>query len=217
MPSIHWQPINASVVLLANVHNPSIINHDFLKNTKIVGADWELATPPVITPVIAQINYKQNISWVVTSDQCIITEQASEQSPSPSNLYESAQRYTEVLEHIPYTAIGLNWHISIAVPGNSNDWVKSKLLKSGAWKKEILSTNLEIKMHSDDSSVFSLFINTSPNQNKNIITIGCNFNFDLQNESNKTEKIAEVLSKHLHYQEIFHNYLKKHFFHGNTQ
>ena len=211
MPDTNWLLVNASVVLAANVHNPSIINPDFLKDNKIVEDNWELATPSITTLAVAQIHYRQNVSWMVTPNQCIISEDANPISSNPVSLYRCAEKYTEVLKHIPYASIGLNWHVILTLPEKSNDWMKSKLLKRGKWQNEISSVGINIKMESDDSSVFSLGMNNVNNNTENVIPIDCNFHFNLKNAKNKTKRIATILDKQSNYQKIFFNYLKKNF------
>ncbi len=211
MPDTDWRLVNASVVLIANTHNPSIINPDFLKNNGIVDADLEVAGPSLTTLAAAQINYKQNVSWIVTPDQCVIVENVPSGSSNPSGLYKSAEKYADVLKHIPYVAIGLNWQIILTVHENPVDWMKSKFLRDGRWQHEVQSTGLNIQMKSEDSSTFSLTVNAPNRQIENAVTVDCNFHFDIKNKPHKAKAIISVLRKQENYQQIFYDYLKRYF------
>lgn len=201
-------PLGASVVLVADVHNPSIINHDFLRNNGIVGDDWQPMPDSVTTVVVSQIKY-DGVVLEITPNNFSIAQTGAH--PTNPNLYGVAKKYTEVLEHIPYVAIGLNWRGILNLSKGGNAWVKSKLLKGGAWQSNVQSIKLDIRMPSKDASIFSLSVNSPLEPKKKELMISCNFHFDIQNEQNKPKKIARILSQHKSYKNIFEGYLENHF------
>ena len=202
----NYQVANLSVVLAAQSHNPSIINPDFLKHNKIVEEDWDTISPPVTTPVVAQINYEK-ISWTITNEQCVVSEQIKGEFRDSYYLHTCAKKYAEVLKHISYRALGLNWQIIIQMEENTADWIKSKFLKSGEWQKGILSTDLTLKFRADDDSVFYLAVGSV----NDVVAVHCNFHFDIADDEKKIEMIGVILSKWKNYQNIFIDYIDKYF------
>lgn len=209
MTSISWSVEEVSVVILARDHNPSIINPDFLKENGIVGANWNLPFPPIITPAFTQINY-ENITWAIATDRCVIGEKVGGKFRDSYYLYECAKKYIEVLKHIPYTALGLNWQIVLGLKVNSSDWLKSKFLKDGDWTNKIFTIDLTLKLQPDSSSTCSLAVKIPP-QGQNVILVDCNFHFGLQQEQERPKEMVKILSRSMHYQKILNGYLTKYF------
>ncbi len=209
MTNNQWQFLDTAVVILAQSHNPSVINHDFLKNHGIVGKDWNLSGLPITTPIATQIRYEKNIGWQVTPDTCIIAEKIGTKAHNSLSLYECAKKYVEILQYIPYTALGINWKVSHVLNMDPKAWLKFKFLKNGSLIKKILTAELAFKLESVDSSICSLVVTTTSEQNKNIVLLNCNFHFNVQEERDKSKKISEVLEKSIRYKETLEGYLNE--------
>ncbi len=198
-------------MLLAQSHNPSIINHDFLKDNGIIGEDWSISGHPIITPIVTQIKYEKDIAWQITPDTCGISEKIGIKPHDSLSLYECAKKYVEVLKHIPYIALGINWQVSHALSSDPNEWLKSKFLQSDDLRKEILTAELMFKLQSKNSSVCTLSVKASNEQGANLVIINCNFHFDFQYDTEKVEKILSILENWMDYRKTFESYLNKYF------
>ena len=207
MTIIDWKVDNASVVIVAQTHNPSIINPDFLKNNGIVARDLEPTGPLLITPVVAQIEYG-DIAWMVMPERCTIHERVEAKFKKSYRVYQYAQKYIEVLKHIPYTALGLNWLIHITLNADSHEWVKSKFLKDSEAQKEIVGAEFTLKLQPDDLSICSL---STKIPDRSSVIVDCNFHFELKNPKSKTKELKEILKNALHYQDVLSGYLNKYF------
>jgi len=50
------------IVIVAQNHNPTILNPDFLKRNKIVPENWELACPPICLPPVARVSFTKGVN-----------------------------------------------------------------------------------------------------------------------------------------------------------
>ena len=67
----------------------------------------------VVTGVLARIMYNSGISFTVDPNRCIIEERVDGEFKLSYEAHNCARQYAEILEHIPYTAFGLNWDIQM--------------------------------------------------------------------------------------------------------
>ena len=111
--------IDASCVVVANAHNPSIVNPDWLLTHKVLpdsGSPWELAEPPVTTPPMSQVRYQNDVSIALVSDRLIVRRACAELPASSVGLLaELAANYVRTLNHIPYTGVGNNLTATVEV------------------------------------------------------------------------------------------------------
>ena len=202
-----WKVDNVSVVIVAQTHNPSIITPDFLKNNGIATQDLDPTAPVIITPVAAQIQY-DDIAWTVTPERCDIHERVGAKFQKSYRVHQCAQKYIEVLQHIPYTALGLNWLIHIPLGTDANEWTKSKFLEDSEVQKEIVGVEFTLKLQPDELSICSL---STKILDRSSVIVDCNFHFELKNPEGKIKDPAEILKKALHYQSILSDYLNRYF------
>ncbi len=104
----------ASFVIAANAHNPSILNHDWLFRNEILPgeeADWKLAAPAIITPPVSTLEYQNGTKIVLETNKlsvnCVPLAGKVTQAQI-DNANRIAVRYADTLRHVPYTAIGNN-------------------------------------------------------------------------------------------------------------
>jgi hypothetical protein len=106
--------LDISVVVLAREHNPSILHPSFLFSKGIVPEEWEVAEPPLCTPPLAIVKFKNGITFSVESSKFQVI-----QSPPPQELDDSivpklAINYIESLPYVPYTAVGINITVALS-------------------------------------------------------------------------------------------------------
>lgn len=127
---------SASVVIVAEYHNPSILNKDFLVMHKIVPKEWNVVETAV-TPLLTVIRYENGIrlqedeSRLHVAEQCDLPfrEYTGEQLP---NL---ASSYAQILPHVPYRGLGFNYTISV-IRQDPNKWINDRFLKFNPWDKD---------------------------------------------------------------------------------
>ena len=60
--------VEVSSVVVANAHNPSTLNHDWLLANNVLPelpGGWEFAEPPFTTPPLSSIQYQNNVRIVL--------------------------------------------------------------------------------------------------------------------------------------------------------
>lgn len=200
---------SVSVVILAKTHNPAIVNPDFLKKNGIVEEDWEMAAnyPPLSSPMLASISFKNGVQWQVTPDNCTVREKVEDNFKESYLAHECAKKYIGVLEHIPYTAIGQNWHLSVKpAERDMQTWLKTHFLKPGDWQSDTEPINFAFGISSPPSRPLCSF---SLNAQQSILD--CNFHSDVSSARNKVDALCKTLSEFKKNQEFLKGALKKYF------
>lgn len=125
---------NFSIVILAQAHNPSILNPDFLKNQNIVDPSF---TPNnvICTPPVAQVSYNEGISIIAEFEKLQFIDTVTSRIPYESPIQEIAKKYTIALPHVRYTAVGLNFmgHYRCKDKESAMLFLPNKFLKQGNW------------------------------------------------------------------------------------
>lgn len=128
--------LNFSIVITATDHNPSLINPDFLKLNNIINPKWEwkVLPPALMTPPFARVGYDSGVVIIVEPNKLHISQNGF--SPNDSHLPEIVSRYIDVLPHIRYNAIGVNFGY-VESYANADSYIRKRYLKRGAWDSEI--------------------------------------------------------------------------------
>ncbi len=99
---------NFSIVVLAQAHNPSILNPDFLKNNGIIAPSFK-PNNVICTPPLSQVSYIEGLSIVAEFEKLQFIDIKKERIPFESPIPEIAIKYIKTLPHVQYTAVGLNF------------------------------------------------------------------------------------------------------------
>lgn len=123
-----------SVVIAGEVHNPTILNPDFLTIRGIVSKEWgwEVASPAITTPPFAIVRYTNGTSITVESSKVQVSDLRVGNDPTDSKAAEIARRYVKTLPHVRYTATGINFQ-SMAETSEPEVYLKNRFLKQGPW------------------------------------------------------------------------------------
>lgn len=127
---------SASVVILAESHNPSIINRDFLVKHKIVPKEWGV-TETTVTPLLAAVQYDNGIMLQEDERRLQIVEKCdlSLQKYTSSRLRSIVSAYVKILQHVPYRGLGFNYTVSV-IRQDPSGWINEWFLKFDPWDKE---------------------------------------------------------------------------------
>jgi hypothetical protein len=127
-----------SVVVVANDHNPTILNPDFLVRQGIVqeGWGWKIMGPAITTPPFATVSDDSGVTVSVESHRLQVIDTSSLGGPQSSKVVDIARRYVEVLPHVRYSAVGINFRSLVEHP-DANAFLKDHFLKSGIWDSDV--------------------------------------------------------------------------------
>ena len=109
--------LERSCVVIANAHNPSILNHDWLVRNKMLPGDrWELAEAPITTPPLSRICYQNNVELLLDSERLMIRQRQTgfgTGTAPGSAVHDIAMNYVRTLPHVPYVGVGNNFEALI--------------------------------------------------------------------------------------------------------
>jgi hypothetical protein len=151
-----------SVVVLAQAHNPTILNPDFLKHNNIVSEKFTVKNF-ICTPPIAQVSYAEGISIVAEFEKIQFIDETAERLPNQSPIPTIAIKYIETLPHVNYTAAGINFmgHFKFKNAESVRTFIIKKFVKGGPWllsKDEIVDVGLNF-VYSDGNMKRTININ----------------------------------------------------------
>jgi hypothetical protein len=132
-----------SVVVLGEVHNPTILNPDFLAVRGIVPKEWCDAikvTQTLTTPPFAVVAYSNGISVVVENEKLQVSDASQSVDPTRSPVIEIASKYVGTLPHVKYRAVGVNFQ-SIATPEAPTTYIKQRFIRQGPWDADTMPLN----------------------------------------------------------------------------
>jgi len=120
---------NASVVVLSEGSNPKLLSHDFLARNGIVPEDWQIRDI-VVTPPFSQILYENGVQFVVEINRLQVRVNNPGLFPWEKDLPAMASKYLEVLPHVTYRGVGINFVYS-SETFSENPF--GRLLQDGPW------------------------------------------------------------------------------------
>ena len=103
--------IGSSCVVVANRHNPSILNPDWLSGMKIVDAERETAEPITVTPAFARCAHSNDVEIALDPGKLTVNLSRDNRELS-SELPKIAGRYARTLKHVPCKHQGNNFRVS---------------------------------------------------------------------------------------------------------
>lgn len=124
-----------SVVVVGKVHNPSILNPDFLAIRQIVPSEWAWQVEAnLTTPPMALVRYDSGVSITVEMGKIQVVD-ALCSDPVQSKAPEITKRYVKTLPHVRYAAVGNNFQGMIMVD-DPTSFLKTRFLRSGPWDSD---------------------------------------------------------------------------------
>ena len=136
MSAIWLHTLGVSVV--AQHHNPSILNKDFLMHRGIVPESWQ-AVETVTTSAISGISYDNGVQWMMNQNRLVIIEPCNRpfEQNEDSLIHERASLYVETLPHTPYNAMSLNYTASI-ICKEPGIWITQQFLNKAFCNPELV-------------------------------------------------------------------------------
>lgn len=192
-----------SIVIVAENHNPTLLNPDFLKFNDIVPREWVVGQPPLCTHPISQVEYKNGIKITAELNKLILFQPKYVDSHSDSNIPDIAKRYVEVLRHVNYIAVGINPRGHFEFDNNNilANYFINKLLRKGPWADfsgGVRSVSIKLS-YQLESGTFSVGIDqaslrTDKTRANNLLSISGNFHHTISTNTEKTyNKVIEIV------------------------
>lgn len=125
--------VEFSVVVVANDHNPTILNPDFLGRTQIVRDDWNwrVIGQPITTPAISNVQYDSKVVVTVEPMKLQVSDNSGG-SIEQNHTIDIVSNYVSSLPHVQYSALGINFTATTMV-NDAVEFLISRYLKDGAW------------------------------------------------------------------------------------
>jgi hypothetical protein len=177
--------LNTSVVVTADSHNPSILHPSFLVAEGIVPSKWALAEPPICTPAISVVKFRNGVVFSVESGKFQVLQNAPVDTRSDV-VPTLAARYVEKLPYVRYTAVGINltgvYEMRVA-----ERLLIDRFIRSGPWSDDKLHLkSVGIRFVFDAlGAVFRLsfdpgkITNLEKPEEKTGVVVAGNYNFDV--------------------------------------
>ena len=124
-----------SIVVQSDGNNPRLLNHDFLERNSIVPSGWSVANV-IITPPLAIVDYANGIRVQSEEAKLLFTCFKPAQFPWTSDLPRLATTFLDVLPHVNYRAVGLNYVVIADEPKGpaAEKQLIYRLLLPGRWQ-----------------------------------------------------------------------------------
>jgi len=209
--------LTTAVVLVAEQHNPAVINPDFLRNRGIVPKEWEPhMLDSVSIPLHAQVAYKNGVAIVVTPNHCSFEQRVNGTPGNSHHVHEYARRYAEKLEY-NYIAVGLNWQLQSA-HAHPEKWIKNRFFLPG-WRKTMRPSTIafSIPVPGKNFAVcnFTLRIQQMRSQQgeiaESVLLLGCNIHCALRSSARRTKQISNILKDWKDYQSFLSKAVTEYF------
>lgn len=199
---------SASVVILAESHNPSILNKDFLVMHSIVPEEWSVVET-VVTPMLSVVRYANGTRLQVDGQRLEIAEECDLPFRKYVNdrLYNLAVSYVETLPHVPYRGLGINYTVSI-IRQDPLQWITKRFLKFYPWNEEFYMTprfSVNMREATLNLGIHSKKLLREGNSERSVV-VDCNIHYSEQFDavslrgkihgwSNEKERIADALDR----------------------
>lgn len=196
------EDLDLSVVILAKVHNPSILHDAFLKREGIVPQEWAEPEESISTPPFARIRYGNGIVIIVELNKLQVIDNDPPKSLRDSPSIGIVRKYVQVLPHVTYTALGLNI-TGFTERQNASEYLINRFMTSGPWNSgetrpqkcsftlEYLLPSVKVSFNIDASSVQK----PSHRERKGILLRG-NYHVDIPSskERRSGEQVASEMA-----------------------
>jgi hypothetical protein len=204
------------IVILASANNPSILNPDFLRINDIVDKDFN-PIESISTPPVSHVKYKEKVAITVDFERLTFIDTDEDRIPHNSPIPSIAKKYIEILRHVPYKAVGINFNGYYECSHmDPSQYILNKLIKKGPWNEfEGVEPSIGLSFSYKMDEV-TLNLNIAPaitrKDERTFPSIAINSNFHCDPQEKKIENIVSYIkSWELQYKQL-NDLLSKIFF-----
>lgn len=203
--------VQISIVTLSPNLDVSILQPQSLAKNGIVPDDWQLAEPPIVTPMIAQLSYSNGVSISMQGEKLAVSDNSPPQSLLSSVVPSLASQLVSLTASVRYRALGMNFLV-FTETDNAESFVIDHFLSAGPWNEPPLETKtlgLAFTYELADGSALKLNINAGSLQRppqdapQNGLLLRLNYHKDLDNlpPSDAARLIEELFAERLQHLE----------------
>lgn len=202
--------IRESIVVIASEHNPSILHPSFLHAQHIVPQEWEPLDKPICTPPFSVVKFKNGVIFLVDSGSLQVSQSPGNNDRSEFDIPQCVKKYVEVLPHVPYTALGINFD-ALVDQNEPEEFLIKKFLRPGKWNdgnQQLKALSLKLVYMRED---WRLTVSLEPSsgrkakQSNKEISVSGNYHLDLRGIDPLQETIDAIkgfYDKRNHFKEI---------------
>jgi hypothetical protein len=134
---VNLRLIQATVVVLADEHNPTILHPSFLESQKIVPPEWDAPLEVMTTPALSTVVYPNGIRFTVESRKLQVLDGKLPDNPGESAVPSLASRYIRRLPYVRYKSVGVNF-VGLIECDDANALLIKRFLAHGPWNDRSL-------------------------------------------------------------------------------
>jgi hypothetical protein len=129
-----------AIVLAVQEFDPTLITIDFLKQTGLIPAAWEVVGEPIRSFQGSQINFQQGVSIIAEPQRISFAELVANKSPDTLDVPKLASGFARLLGNLEFVGAGLNFRGYVEFEGTVNgstparDFMFKNLLAPGDWQ-----------------------------------------------------------------------------------
>lgn len=209
--------VNFSIVVVAEHHNPTILNPDFLARNGIVPDEWgwKLSADCFSTPPLAQVKYENGVSLLCEQSKLQVVDGGENVDPAHSPVDAIVTRYLHTLPHVGYTGLGVNFK-AMTPCEQPSIYLMERFLKEGPWSdpsQRLEDMGLQL-MYAIDHGRLRLSLDAgevSPDEKQDgqtAILAGANFHHDLSGNT-PVDQVEQFLKRKTDYWQRFQSMVSK--------
>jgi hypothetical protein len=125
---------NVAIIVVADSNNPRLLNPDFLDRNNIVPKEWKVKDA-LVTPPFAQVSYENGVRVLLEENRLHVMTQKPDMIPWEKALPGVVISFLEVLPHVSYRSVGLNFVFLSDQPKGveAEEALMGAFLKQGPW------------------------------------------------------------------------------------
>jgi len=125
---------NVTIIVVADSNNPRLLNPDFLDRNNIVPKEWKVKDA-LVTPPFAQVSYESGVRVLLEENRLHVMSQQPDMIPWERALPAVVTSFIEVLHHVSYRSVGLNFVFLSDQPRGveAEQALMGTFLKQGPW------------------------------------------------------------------------------------
>ncbi|MCY3023236.1 MAG: hypothetical protein NTW87_30025 [Planctomycetota bacterium] len=192
--------LNASAVVAAEGHNPTILHPAFLESRSIVPKEWK-ASEVICTPPVAVVKYNgQDFIMSVEIGRLQVIDNKPGDQPEKSPAPQIAAKYITELPHVRYTAVGINFTAFVPSESAERRLLERFLKPDDSWQGRFAPKAIGLRFLFDlvggalRLRVDAGTVKRGDQKERSGVLVNANCNYDLPTDK-KLERAVEILSR----------------------
>lgn len=205
-PNRKFRLTSFSVVVVAQNHNPTLLNPDFLEINGIV-EEKRKVVEALTTPPVSIVRYEDGLSITFELQKLQILQPTPVTFADDWEAPKIAVNFVKALPHVLYKAVGLNW-IGVLTHSDPSNWLKERFVNPGPWNNKKLplqSVGISFTYPFDNENSCNLRLETGEVRDfsgtlESGIAVNANYHHDVKDEADaacKAIKRWKSRQKHL--------------------